>query len=209
MDDEIKGEGSSLNYTFRMHDPRVGRFFATDPLEKNYPWNSPYAFAENRVIDGIDLEGREFFSCNLLGADRMAENSIKIANFSKDVIKGVATTTLTGIGLMTELIGQAHYGDNMSDQNKAAHFTQTNGKNMGTIAKAIIAAPFGSAADVIMDPFNGEKWGEFATVAFGVRKLAQGRPSVSSIIERRVNLAHSFYEKVGGNAKEITFMNQL
>lgn len=43
-----------------MHDPRVGRFFATDPLEKEYPWNSPYAFSENRVIDGIDLEGREF-----------------------------------------------------------------------------------------------------------------------------------------------------
>ena len=42
-----------------MHDPRVGRFFATDPLEKSYPWNSPYAFSENRVIDGIELEGGE------------------------------------------------------------------------------------------------------------------------------------------------------
>ncbi len=59
-DDELKGEGNSLNYTFRMHDPRVGRFFATDPLEKDYPWNSPYAFSENRVIDGVELEGLEF-----------------------------------------------------------------------------------------------------------------------------------------------------
>jgi len=59
-DDEIKGEGNSLNYTFRMHDPRVGRFLSLDPLAKTYPWNSPYAFAENRVIDGIDLEGLEF-----------------------------------------------------------------------------------------------------------------------------------------------------
>ena len=41
MDNEIKGEGNSVNYTFRMHDPRVGRFFAVDPLEKSYPWNSP------------------------------------------------------------------------------------------------------------------------------------------------------------------------
>ena len=61
-DDEIKGEGNSLNYTFRMHDPRVGRFFAIDPLSSSFPWNSPYAFSENRVIDGIDLEGREFSS---------------------------------------------------------------------------------------------------------------------------------------------------
>ncbi len=59
MDDEIKGEGNSLNYTFRMHDPRVGRFFAIDPLFKEYPWNSSYAFSENRLIDAIDLEGAE------------------------------------------------------------------------------------------------------------------------------------------------------
>jgi RHS repeat-associated protein len=58
-DDEVKGEGNSLNYTFRMHDPRVGRFFTRDPMEKSYPWNSPYAFSENRVIDGVELEGKE------------------------------------------------------------------------------------------------------------------------------------------------------
>jgi RHS repeat-associated protein len=60
-DDEVKGEGNSLNYTFRMHDPRVGRFFAVDPLFREYPWNSTYAFAENSPIAGIDLEGLEFF----------------------------------------------------------------------------------------------------------------------------------------------------
>lgn len=60
MDNEIKGEGNSLNYTFRMHDPRVGRFFARDPLYKDFPHNSPYAFSENRVIDGGELEGLEF-----------------------------------------------------------------------------------------------------------------------------------------------------
>ena len=58
-DNEIKGEGNSLNYTFRMHDPRVGRFFAVDPLTAKYPHNSPYAFSENRVIDGVELEGLE------------------------------------------------------------------------------------------------------------------------------------------------------
>jgi hypothetical protein len=59
MDDEIKGEGNSVNYKYRMHDPRVGRFFATDPLEKNYPHNGPYNFSENRVIDAVELEGLE------------------------------------------------------------------------------------------------------------------------------------------------------
>ena len=59
-DDELKGEGNSLNYTFRMHDPRVGRFLSLDPLAPQYPHNSPYAFSENRVIDGVELEGAEY-----------------------------------------------------------------------------------------------------------------------------------------------------
>ena len=42
-----------------MHDPRVGRFFAVDPLYREYPWNSPYAFSENRVMDAFELEGLE------------------------------------------------------------------------------------------------------------------------------------------------------
>ena|GEM_PF-3413690 len=51
---------NSVNYTFRMTDTRLGRFLNIDPLYADYPWNSPYAFSENRVIDGRDLEGGEF-----------------------------------------------------------------------------------------------------------------------------------------------------
>ncbi len=42
-----------------MHDPRIGRFFAVDPLTGKYPFYSPYAFSGNRVIDAIELEGLE------------------------------------------------------------------------------------------------------------------------------------------------------
>ncbi|MFZ5551749.1 MAG: hypothetical protein ACOZCO_01435 [Bacteroidota bacterium] len=58
-DDELKGNGNSINYTFRMHDPRLGRFFTVDPMYMKYPYNSTYAFSENRVIDGVELEGLE------------------------------------------------------------------------------------------------------------------------------------------------------
>ncbi len=59
MDNEIKGTGNSISYKYRVHDPRLGRFFSIDPLYKDYPWNSPYAFSENRVIDRVELEGME------------------------------------------------------------------------------------------------------------------------------------------------------
>ena len=58
-DDELKGEGNSLNYKFRMHDPRVGRFFAVDPLTSDYPWYTPYSFSGNKPIQFIELEGLE------------------------------------------------------------------------------------------------------------------------------------------------------
>ncbi|PKR80103.1 hypothetical protein CW751_11400 [Brumimicrobium salinarum] len=61
MNDEVKGEGNSVNYKYRMHDPRVGRFFNVDPLASKFPHNSPYAFSENRVLDAIELEGLEAF----------------------------------------------------------------------------------------------------------------------------------------------------
>lgn len=56
-DSEVSGEGNSWNYTYRMHNPRLGRFFSVDPMFKGFPWNSPYAFCENRVIELIESEG--------------------------------------------------------------------------------------------------------------------------------------------------------
>ena len=63
-DNEIKGIGNSINYKFRMHDPRVGRFFAVDPLAGKYPWYTPYQFSGNKVIAFVELEGLEEFTIN-------------------------------------------------------------------------------------------------------------------------------------------------
>jgi len=52
--------GGAVSYKYRVEDSRLGRFFSTDPLEKKYSYNSPYAFSENRIMDGIELEGKEF-----------------------------------------------------------------------------------------------------------------------------------------------------
>jgi RHS repeat-associated protein len=59
MDDEVKGKGNSVNYKYRMHDPRVGRFFAIDPLINKYPWYTPYSFSGNKVINSVEIEGQE------------------------------------------------------------------------------------------------------------------------------------------------------
>lgn len=48
-----------MSFKYRIYDPRIGKFLSVDPLFREYPWNSPYAFAENDVIRSIDLEGLE------------------------------------------------------------------------------------------------------------------------------------------------------
>jgi RHS repeat-associated protein len=59
-DNDVKGYGSQQDYGMRIYDPRVGRFLSVDPLTRSYPMLTPYQFASNRPIDGIDLDGQEF-----------------------------------------------------------------------------------------------------------------------------------------------------
>lgn len=44
-----------------MYDGRLGKFLSVDPLTPKYPELTPYQFASNRPIDGIDLDGLEYF----------------------------------------------------------------------------------------------------------------------------------------------------
>jgi len=65
-DDEIFGStGLFINFKYRGYDSRIGRFWSVDPLFRKYPHNSTYAFAENRVIDGIELEGLEWLDAKV------------------------------------------------------------------------------------------------------------------------------------------------
>ncbi len=58
-DDEVLGEGNSVNFSFRMYDARLGRFFTRDPLAAEYSFYSPYVFSGNIVISAIEVEGLE------------------------------------------------------------------------------------------------------------------------------------------------------
>lgn len=80
LDNEIKGEGNSINFKYRMHDPRVGRFFAVDPLSPQYAHYTPYSFSGNKVIAFKELEGLEESNTN-------EEISLEDANW---FVKGMA-----------------------------------------------------------------------------------------------------------------------
>jgi RHS repeat-associated protein len=70
-DDELKGSGNSYTTQFRMLDPRIGRWFSTDPIA--HPWQSPYSSMDNSPIltnDKLGLYGEK-------RAQRIAERARK------------------------------------------------------------------------------------------------------------------------------------
>jgi RHS repeat-associated protein len=134
-DDEIKGDGNSVNYSFRMHDPRLGRFFAVDPLSRQYASITVYSFSHNRVIDCKELEGKELdpaititatqnTSCNLYmitGEDLIEKTSsvfFEKSNFTllcNPTIQGIHEKTVNymaenNIDCISTLVFVAHGG---------------------------------------------------------------------------------------------------
>ena len=46
-------------WKYRVSDPALGRFWQIDPLAEDYVYNSTYAFQENKLGMGTELEGKE------------------------------------------------------------------------------------------------------------------------------------------------------
>ncbi|NOQ72486.1 MAG: hypothetical protein GQ574_10820 [Crocinitomix sp.] len=164
MDDEVKGEGNSVNYKYRMHDPRIGRFFAVDPLARKYAHLSVYQFSSNSPIFAIELEGLESAADYELFVKVMAEGTnedkIKIqgwmhAMYSIDKQNTQALGALQMVGGFFEALGGvaltegtvglaavpgaavvAHGADNM----QAGFFTMINGEVTHTLTSQAMKA---------------------------------------------------------------------
>ena len=51
---------NNYDYGFRIYNPGVAKFLSVDPLSSSYPMLTPYQFASNNPIMGIDQDGLEF-----------------------------------------------------------------------------------------------------------------------------------------------------
>jgi len=92
-------DGNGSFFKYRISDNRIGRFFAADPLFAEFPWNSCYAFSENKIIQFIELEGAEVHpsDAQTLARTRRSRTAlfpIGTAEFF-DVTDGQVTTTIS------------------------------------------------------------------------------------------------------------------
>jgi len=58
-DDEIKGNGNSVDFGARIYDSRLGRWMSCDPEAGKTPYVSPYNFVENKPIIAVDPDGKK------------------------------------------------------------------------------------------------------------------------------------------------------
>jgi RHS repeat-associated protein len=76
-DDEMQDGGNNYDYGMRVFDARLGRFLSVDPLSPDYPELTPYQFASNSPIAGIDIDGLEFGWANdLWEASKSGYNTV-------------------------------------------------------------------------------------------------------------------------------------
>ena len=115
-DNEVKGEGNQQDYGERIYDPRLGRFLSVDPLTDDYPELTPYQFASNRPIDGIDLDGLEYTPAQLMQYLNQAKAALgKMASENATVLRGASNAIVNANTLgITDALGS--WGtDNLDD----------------------------------------------------------------------------------------------
>lgn len=120
LDNEISGNGNSLDFGARIYNPRLGRFLSIDPQVKNYPYSTPYSFAGNNPIAYIDAQGENplfFVALFFIGtlADAALQYGINYAIYEDPTIAfkeidwfdatltGVATASTGGAGGFAKL----------------------------------------------------------------------------------------------------------
>lgn len=190
------GDLTHYDYGFRIYNPAIGRFLSVDPLAASYPWNSTYAFAENRVIDGIDLEGGEFLGFGYL-VDKLAEGATELG--------------LTRTAGFIESYGHSLIVDPLYSADQVVQTVKDPNATKADVAKQFDPTGLSSIPDVVEtgkkaidgdERAQGQILGMLPGLYGGFKAGKAG--FVETIATKRTNLATSFYKKVGGNLKELS-----
>jgi hypothetical protein len=177
-----------LNYEYRMHDTRIGRFFAIDPLFTKYPWNSPYAFSENRVIDMIELEGLEAANTKDKAESQPTidvktgkettpseldevyitnSTGAKIVNATKDIaVSAVRPALETSKEFIGGMLGASSISNDLNANYNAKYAPSTDEKDAAIICgipAIIVAAEVGAIAYVVYEG-GGYLWSQGASL---------------------------------------------
>jgi len=209
-DNEVKGAGNELDYGMRIYDPRLGRFLSADPVEKSFPWYTPYQFAGNKPIWAVDLDGLEELMKTSVSIQEASTNNIKRI-FSEDQVR-------------SQIAGKIYEQINKNVKSKQEnHFSTGNRypEERAIIIDAIkdnIKVDLSNNYAAIQDPdtkepslfysivkgagkFIGEEGQPFVTQAAGVT-LAKTGTLIEKVTKNVDSYKKSFYKKFSSSRYE-------
>jgi len=184
-DDEVKGNGNSLSFKYRIYDPRLGKFLSEDPLTKSYPWYTPYQFAGNTPIWAKDLEGAEpeYGPENSTPTHVPTSLSELLQSFSEGLSWFTGTDIDDDEGVNSEEEFQQKLAENQRKRQQAALRVEKADQTMVTVLE-VTAEGIGSvpvvdlAADPMLAAYYAEK-GDYASA--GAYSAAAAIPLASGL----------------------------
>ncbi|TCJ16391.1 DUF4237 domain-containing protein, partial [Flaviaesturariibacter flavus] len=182
---EEDSETGMQDYGMRIFNPAISKFLSVDPLTSKYPELTPYQFASNRPIDGIDLDGLEHYNYN--GVSIVHDNiprvasagvielqskkpatQVKPAQLKADELSNSRAPRYPQVAVIgTDIYGNHHIGPeksvNATLKAKSAEYHSNNlaaiatgpGAAIGYIAAKEKGIGFGAAADGLVMSLGG------------------------------------------------------
>jgi RHS repeat-associated protein len=200
-DNELSNSnGTNYSFQFRLYDSRLARFLKMDPLYRDYPWNSTYAFAENDVLRSIDIEGLEKYTVT----GNTITIQMKIAAFSSRPEGGNIPNGLDVISL-----SRANWAAlNLNQQNKD-YFLAFAKDKFGNVSTSPGNTPYNVQFEVQVEVFENENTEGYKNLqsdpAFtGVYLFGATNFNGADLEEK--GGAQTYYE-VLGNGKEAVVFN--
>jgi len=93
-------------WKYRISDRSIGRFWQIDPLAEDYMYNSTYAFQENKLGMGIELEGAELLGWDLVIGDAV-QNPNGVGAHTLGITEGLVSSVQGVVDAVTSPIQTA------------------------------------------------------------------------------------------------------
>ncbi|MBV7269213.1 hypothetical protein KCG49_08435 [Winogradskyella sp. WHY3] len=162
-----------LEFRYRHYDPAICRFVTIDPLAEDYTYNSIYAFQENKLGMGIELEGAE-----LLGHDIAIYIATKASEW-KSKVSGHQNNLHRAIGNRIEAHRTGKEKSNVTVGNISVDQVR-DAQTMSESAKGIASETIDSGKEILRDGANAlESTGDTITY-FGI---VTGQPEIIAVGE--------------------------
>jgi len=211
-DDEVSGNGNQYDYGFRIYNPRLGKFLSVDPLLRKFPELTPFQFASNSPISGVDLDGLEYFYAadgSFLGKTGTSQE-VRVVN-NDDVSNEVA---IQGIKNYNEgKISDKEWNKKINSDTKSLNVEHDEFKRLAGVLYAEGSSTWREAAGILSvlenrSTLNNSTVSEEATTAKGVEGAGSSTVNkINSINANKDQVQNAYKGLVQGLSSNEDFSN--